>query len=50
MEIILQQLMKLLIVLKVKPLSGYGKTEIEWKDGTIVLLTKTESYKPGSIN
>lgn len=49
MEIVLQQLVNLLKVLKYRPSSGYGFTNIEWKDGEIILITKIESYKPEQI-
>jgi len=50
MEIVLQKLINLLKLLKVKPLSGWGETIIEWRDGEIYLITKIESYKAKDIN
>jgi hypothetical protein len=50
MEIVLQQLVNLLKILKLRPASGFGFTNIEWKNGEIYLITKVESYKPEDIN
>lgn len=50
MEIVLQRLVKILKLLNLIPSSGYGFTNIEWRDGEIFLITKTESYKPEDIN
>ena len=50
MKLIIEQLEDLLKLLKLRPASGWGFTNIEWKDGEIYLITKTESYKTEDIN
>ncbi len=47
---ILEQLVNILKLLKVRPASGFGKTEITWFAGEIVLITKIEDIKPEEIN
>ncbi len=46
----LQKLADLLKLIKMRPASGYGETVIEWVNGEIVLITKTEYVKADSIN
>lgn len=50
MQILLEQLIRILKLLKVKPSSGFGQTVIEWKNNEIYLITITESYRPKDIN
>jgi len=47
MHELLNKLLGLLIQMNLKPKSGWGKTEILWEDGRIVLtsITTTEIYK-----
>ncbi len=45
-----KQLIKLLIAMKLKPTSGWGRTIIIWKDGEISLLTKEDNIHPDTIN
>ena len=49
MEIVLQRLVKILKLLNLTPSSGYGFTNIEWKNGEIILITKIESYIPDKL-
>ncbi len=46
----IQKLINLLVQLHLKPTSGFGRTTIIWKAGTIVMLFKEEEIEPGSIN
>ncbi len=50
MQNLLDQLLNILKLIKMRPASGYGFTNIEWRDGEIYMITKTESYKPEDIN
>jgi hypothetical protein len=47
---LLEELINILKLLKMRPASGYGETIIEWVDGEVVFLTKTEYIKPENIN
>ena len=46
----IEQLINLLKLLKMRPASGYGETIIEWVDGEIVMITKIEHIKAENIN
>jgi len=46
----IEQLINLLKLLKMRPASGYGETIIEWVDGEITFITKTEYVKAEDIN
>ena len=42
----IEELIKLLKLMKLRPASGYGETKIRWVNGEIVLMTKVEDIKP----
>ena len=46
----IDKLINLLILMKLKPTSGWGSTTIIWKDDTIVLLSRKDDFKPEIIN
>ncbi len=46
----LEKLIKLLIAMKLKPTSGWGRTIIIWKDGEISLLTTMNDVLPQNIS
>ena len=50
MKLVIVQLEEILKLLKLRPESGWGHTNIEWRDGEIYLTTKTESYRPEDLN
>ncbi len=50
MQNLLDQLLNILKLIKMRPASGYGFTNIEWRDSEIYMITITESYKPEDIN
>ena len=50
MQNLLDQLLNILKLIKMRPASGYGFTNIEWRDGDIYMIIKIESYKPEDIN
>ena len=50
MQNLLDQLLNILKLIKMRPASGFGFTNIEWRDGEIYMITITESYKPEDIN
>jgi len=45
----LNDLIDLLKLLKLRPTSGWGQTIIIWKDGDIFLIEKREDIKPEDI-
>lgn len=47
---IIEQLINILKLLKIRPASGYGKTIIEWNAGEITLIVKEEEILPENIN
>ena len=46
----LDDLIELLIMLKLKPRSGHGQTVIIWKEGEVFLIQCREDIKPSKIN
>ena len=46
----IDRLINLLVLLKLKPASGYGRTTIIWNNNGIVMLYKEEEIKPEMIN
>ena len=47
---LLEQLIGILKLLKVRPASGYGRTIIVWTNGEIKLIIKEEEVLPENIN
>jgi len=41
----IEELIKLLKLMKLRPASGYGFTNIEWREGEIFAILKKESFK-----
>ena len=46
----IDKLINLLILMKLKPTSGWGRTTIIWKDNGIVMLYREEELKPEMVN
>jgi len=46
----IDKLINLLILLKLKPHSGWGKTTIIWKDNDIVMIYREEQIRPETVN
>ena len=47
---LIDQLINILKILKVRPASGYGRTIIVWNAGEITLVVKEEEILPENIN
>lgn len=50
MQNLLDQLLNILKLIRMRPASGFGFTYIEWKDGEIYEITKLETFRPKDIN
>ena len=46
----LDELINILKLIRMRPASGYGFTNIEWRDNEIYMITKTETFRPEDMN